>query len=209
VSKLADMSQEGGSFEERLAETKISDAQAKLDAVIQSKSDVELVAPFDSQILSVSIAVGDQVNVRKVVATVADPTQLEIAVIPAPEELSDMGVGQSAIIRLSSQVGAEYPGRVRLLPDASSNDSSARLVLDDPAVSLTLNEAVTVIIQIDERADVLWLPPAALRSFQGRDFVLVNDGGVQRRVDVRLGLESDDRIEVVSGLEEGQVVVGP
>ena len=201
--------QEGGPFEMRLAKTKISDAQVKLEAVKKSKTDVELTAPFDGQILSISVATGDQVSARKAVATLADPANLEISVIPSPEELADMGVGQSAVIRLSSQVGKEYPGKVRLLPDANSKDASARLVLDDPAVTLTLNGAVTVIIQIDERTDVLWLPPAALRSFQGRDFVLVNENGVQRRVDVLLGLKSADRIEIVSGLEADQMVVGP
>jgi multidrug efflux pump subunit AcrA (membrane-fusion protein) len=58
------------------------------------------------------------------------------------------------------------------------------------------------------RQDVLWLPPQALRTFQGRDFVFIDDNGLQRRVDVRLGLRSDDRVEILSGLLENQVVIG-
>jgi len=30
----------------------------------------------------------------------------------------------------------------------------------------------------------------------------------QQRVDVLLGIETDERVEIVQGLEEGQVVVG-
>ena len=47
-----------------------------------------------------------------------------------------------------------------------------------------------------------------LRTFQGRDFVFIEEDGVQRRVDVQLGLRSAERVEVLGGLREGQVVIG-
>jgi len=81
--------------------------------------------------------------------------------------------------------------------------------LDDTGLALILGEAASVTVVIDEHQNVLWLPPAALRTFQGQDSVLVEAGGVQRRVDVRLGLKSADRVEILEGLSEGQVVVGP
>jgi multidrug efflux pump subunit AcrA (membrane-fusion protein) len=209
------MKQPGGPFELLLAEAKVKDAEAKVEEIKQSKENVELRAPFDGQIMSLGIAVGDQVTARKAAATLADPTTLEISVIPTPQELEDMGVGQAVLIRLTSQQGKEAPGSVRLLPDTSTSgsgsqkDPSARIVPNAETATLTLNEAVTVIVDVETRPDVLWLPPGALRSFQGRDFVLVVEDGVQRRLDVRLGLKSADRIEIVSGLEEGQIVVGP
>ena len=62
---------------------------------------------------------------------------------------------------------------------------------------------------LEEKLDALWLPPAAVRTFQGRNFVVVQDeDGSQRRVDVRLGIESEERVEILEGLERGQTVVG-
>jgi multidrug efflux pump subunit AcrA (membrane-fusion protein) len=55
---------------------------------------------------------------------------------------------------------------------------------------------------------VLWLPPQAIRTFEGRKFVVVQEGDAQRRVDVKIGVEGEDRVEIVEGLNEGQVVVG-
>jgi len=56
---------------------------------------------------------------------------------------------------------------------------------------------------------VLWLPPQAIREFGGRKFVVLQEGDVQRRVDVKVGVVSDDRVEIITGLNEGQVVVSP
>ncbi len=215
LTKLETLQQEGGPTDILLAEAKVIEAQAEVDKIKRLKENVELRAPFDGQIMSLGIVVGDQVSPRKAVATLADPSDLEISVIPTPEELADLGVGQTVTIRLTSQQGAEIPGNIRILPEFNTSgssvqkDTSARIVTEEDGVPLALNEAVTVIVEVETRPDVLWLPPAALRSFQGRDFVLVVEDGVQRRLDVLLGLKSAARIEVVSGLEEGQVVIGP
>ena len=56
---------------------------------------------------------------------------------------------------------------------------------------------------------MLWIPLAALRSFQGKDFVIVAEGETQRRVSVTVGIKTEDRVEILSGLTAGQIVVGP
>jgi multidrug efflux pump subunit AcrA (membrane-fusion protein) len=56
---------------------------------------------------------------------------------------------------------------------------------------------------------VLWLPPQAVRTFEGRKFVVVQEGDGQRRVDVKIGIQSEDRVEIEEGLKEGQVAVAP
>jgi hypothetical protein len=53
------------------------------------------------------------------------------------------------------------------------------------------------------------LPPQAIRDVGGRTFVLVQTEKSQQRVDVTLGLQTRDRVEITAGLTEGQVVVGP
>jgi hypothetical protein len=39
--------------------------------------------------------------------------------------------------------------------------------------------------------------------------VVVQDGQGQRRVDVVLGIQAEDKVEIVSGLEEGQIAIAP
>ena len=67
---------------------------------------------------------------------------------------------------------------------------------------------------MEQKEEVLWLPPQAVRSFEGRNFVVIQDADGQRRVDVKLGIRAGDRVEIlwvegVENLSEDQVVVGP
>ena len=73
---------------------------------------------------------------------------------------------------------------------------------------LELGDLARVTVVLEQKDAALWLPPAAIRAFQGRSFVIVQDEDRQRRVDVKVGIESKDRVEILEGLEEDQVVVG-
>jgi HlyD family secretion protein len=202
----------------RLAEARVSDAEARLAAAQKALEAVELRAPFDGQILSTGISPGSQVTAFRPILTLSDPADLEIVAYPAPSDLASLGVDQVTTVQLTSRPGSSFAGHVRQVPfttgaatgnEAASQDQTVRIQLDDPSVELILDEVATIIIQLEVRSDVLWLPPQALRTFQGRDFVFIDDHGVQRRVDVRLGLRSEDRVEILEGLLEGQTVIGP
>jgi hypothetical protein len=153
----------------------------------------------------------------KSVLVLGDPGALEITADLGANELSQMSVDQAATIRLLNRPEQDWSGHVRQLPypygggagGRTEDDTATRVALDDPNVTLEIGELATIIIFLEQKEDVLWLPPAAIRSFQGRDFVVIQEGDTQRRADVRLGLESDERIEIVDGVEEGQIIVGP
>ncbi len=61
---------------------------------------------------------------------------------------------------------------------------------------------------LERKDDVLWLPPQAVRTFEGRKFVVVREGEGQLRVDVKIGIESEGGVEIEEGLTEGQIVIG-
>ena len=191
--------------------------RAKLDiAEIERKiGDAQLVAPFDGEILSISARPGDNATAFKTVMVLADPTELEVTADLGGDDLSKMSIGQTAVIQLRNRPEDSFSGEVRLLPypygggavGEEDENEAARIAFDD-VVELELGELATVIITLEEKDGVLWLPPAALRVFQGRDFVVIQDDDAQRRLDIRLGIESDERVEIVEGVEEGQTVVG-
>jgi multidrug efflux pump subunit AcrA (membrane-fusion protein) len=74
---------------------------------------------------------------------------------------------------------------------------------------MALGDRVRITVELERSEDTLWLPPQAVRTFEGRTFVVIQEGGGQRRMDVTVGIRSDERYEILSGLSEGQVVVAP
>ena len=75
-------------------------------------------------------------------------------------------------------------------------------------MNLEVGDLAQVVITLKRVEDALWLPPQAVRAFEGRRFVVVKDGDRQRRQDVRVGIVSLERIEILEGLKEGDIVVG-
>jgi hypothetical protein len=127
-----------------------------------------------------------------------------------------MALNQQAVITLRNRPGETFGGTVRQLPypygggtvDTGDDDTAVHVAIED-GVDLELGELATVSIVLEEKENVLWLPPAAIRTYQGRDFVVIQlDDGSQKRVDVLVGIVTDERVEMVAGVEEGQVIVG-
>src|SRR5262249_17679145 len=57
------------------------------------------------------------------------------------------------------------------------------------------------------RKTALSIPLAAVLDDAGKSVVFVSDGKEYKKVEVTLGLKSDDRVEITQGLKEGDKVV--
>jgi multidrug efflux pump subunit AcrA (membrane-fusion protein) len=123
--------------------------------------------------------------------------------------------GMPVMVTLDADAEIELTGTIRQLPSpygtGESDEGAIHVVLDEPPSANTYQSGdnVTVTVLLASKEGVLWLPPDAIRSAGGRTFVIINSDSGPQRVDVELGLQTRDRVEIISGLQEGQVVVGP
>jgi RND family efflux transporter MFP subunit len=194
------------------AELDLADLQAQI-------TDTLVLAPFDGEVTAVNTAAGKAVEGFRPVMVVADPSELEVTAELSADEMRRLSEGQAATVVPVEYPGQELPGTIRSLPyPYGSGGSASGLDEEDRATHLDVEmgdlamepgDLVRITVILEQKDDVLWLPPAAIRTFEGRKFVIVQEGAGQRRVDVTLGIESEDRVEIVDGLEEGQVVIGP
>jgi hypothetical protein len=166
---------------------------------------------------------GREVTPHKTVVILADLSELELTADPGSGQMENLVEGMAVVAYQSGKPGDQYTGTIRRLPypyggggrsegvEDTKADKSTRIVLDADFedIDLEIGDLMTVEVVIEEKQDVLWLPPQAVRKFEGRKFVVVQDGEVQRRVDVKTGIESKDRVEIEEGLSEGQIVIAP
>ena len=183
-------------------------------------ADARITAPFDGRVLSMSLVEGRLVDGYKAVVIVADPSELEVSADVPDRLLRDLSEGMVATAAPVAVPGAEIEAEIRRLPypyggggrseGVGEEDKSTRVTLDMAAAGddIELGDLVRVTVVLERKEDVLWLPPQAIRLFEGRKFVVLQDDEAQRRVDVKVGIEGEDRVEIEDGLTEGQVVIG-
>jgi multidrug efflux pump subunit AcrA (membrane-fusion protein) len=207
--KIAQIKEEGG--------TPLEVEQAKLEVkkIADKIAAASIAAPFAGEVLALNISPGNSVEAFKTAIVVGDPGALEISAELEASDVAELSVEMPASIRMRNRPEQDLIGFVRQLPfvggsDSNTNndDRAVHVALQDSNVKLELGELATVLITLEKKDNALWLPPAAIRTFQGRDFVVIQDSDAQRRVDVKLGIKGEDRVEVLEGVQEGQVVVG-
>jgi len=204
-----------------LLQNDVDRAELLVQKLAAEMADAQIVAPFDGQILSISLTAGQAVEAYRPNVVVADVSELEVSGDLLSNQMEDLVEGMPVAVTLVSRPGEDLQGEIRRLPypygaggRSSSGvdelDKSTRVELYDSAedAGFELGDLVRVTVELERKSDILWLPPQALRVFDGRRFAVIQDGDAQRRVDVTTGIQTSDKIEIAEGLAEGQTVVG-
>lgn len=131
-----------------------------------------------------------------------------------PVTIKDVQLGMIADITYKGQT---YKATVVQTPNSAPETSdptlsmrysrSLYMMLDELPKDLVLRETANMVITLQERENVVAIPPNGLRSYQNRNYVQVLDGTSRREVDVVPGIRSGTRIEIVEGLEAGQHII--
>jgi multidrug efflux pump subunit AcrA (membrane-fusion protein) len=186
-------------------------ARLAVEGVQKRLARSQLVAPFDGIIAQQLIRAASEVRALDPVITLARPGELELIGTLTPIQASDVDIDQKVTCYFENAPNDVHDGIVRefphMLPTATNQLVRLQLGPDVPLEASRLARCSTVLGQQD---NVMWLPPQAIRTFQGRRFVVLQDqDGRQRRVDVEVGLQAQDRVEVKSGVSIGDVVIAP
>ncbi len=201
-------------FEVELAEIALREVQAAIDVT-------RIRAPFDGTILSVYTSPDTSVEAYKNVMVIADLAELEITAEPVSTDLQQLQEGMEVHITTTSGPSRQLNGKISRLPypygkattiavGSAIQDTATHIELNpESADQVEMGDLVRVRVILEQKTDALWLPPQAIRRYEGRRFVVVQDQGGQRRVDVTLGITSNDRVEILDGVTEGMVVVAP
>ncbi len=223
------------SYDIRIQELHVELAQMELDDALQQlgiapssdyldkiNAEVEkarLYAPVSGIVIS-GVSPARAVSPTTVAFIIGDPEQLEIVSDitsgqEGDDQLKNMYEGMPVSVSPNDNPGLSWSGTIRQLPSpygtGSANDRTVHIVLDEApaAEDFRAGDTVTVQVQLANEIGILWLPPEAIRQVGGRTFVIVDSENGPKRIDVVLGRVTTDKAEILSGLEEGQVVIGP
>lgn len=205
-------------YDQKLAELGIDPNAAVVDEIEAQIAQARAFAPAAGTIIA-AVTVGRKVTTSTPAFILGDPNQLEIIASldesKGDSEVKEMFEGMPVVVSLDAKPDTKFTGTIRQLPSpfgtGSSEDRVVHIVLDvlPSATTYQSGDKVTAIVQLASKQDILWLPPDAIRKAGGRTFVIINSDTGPKRVDIEIGLQTRDRVEIISGLTEGQVVLGP
>jgi RND family efflux transporter MFP subunit len=120
-------------------------------------------------------------------------------------------VGQTLRIATEAFPGKEFAGRVVAISpavDPSTNVGLVRIRIGNGAGLLRLGMFLTAPLPLQTHAKALVVPPQAVyRDQQGQTHVYRIQGENAEAVPVKLGIETSERVELLSGVKAGETVI--
>lgn len=194
------------------AQAAVDEASARLALAELGMRETSVYAPVDGMIAERQVSQGALVSPNTPIVTLVPPG-LELLVNVEEAQLGQVAEGQPVNLQVAAFPGKTFAGTVAAIAptvDVKTRTASVRVVPQDDdhqlrAGMLARLSILTASVQgalIVPRESVLFGAGAATPS------VVVVDGNSRaRKMPVRVGLTGDRSIEILSGLNEGQIVV--
>ena len=158
---------------------------------------------------SVDVARGAIIAAGTPLLHLADRGQLQVRIGIEPADLTRLRAG------LAVTVDAAYDGKLstsarldQLVGQIDSQSRMAEAIIEIPqGTGLLPGATVHAHIALAQRSGVLTVPHAAVLYADERAYVYLLEGDLARQAWVGAGQESGERIEIHSGIKEGDLVV--
>lgn len=214
----------------------IKQAEASHQSSMDNLEKTVFNSPIEGIITSLRVEegeialVGTMNNPGTVLMTIADLSVMEVEVEVDETDVIGVKIGQMAEVRVDAFPNTKIVGKVteigssalqKVTPTEESKDFKVVITLDDPPAHLKPGLSASADIITAEKEDVLAVPISALvlREKEGEDIgrgdeqeegvYIVSESKV-KFYPVQKGIMGELKVEVISGLEEGQeVAIGP
>jgi multidrug efflux pump subunit AcrA (membrane-fusion protein) len=167
-----------------------------------------------------AVPIGAVVSAGTPVVTIVDTARLGLVAEVDETDVLLVQPGGTATVELDAATGATYAAvvsAVDLLPTTSARGGVSyrvRLTLKkgtypDGRAAPTPRPGMSAIVrlQVRQATDAITVPASAVFTADGRDTVWAVRSGKAERVAVTLGVQGEDAVQVVSGLDDGQQIV--
>jgi len=195
-----------------IAEAQVEQARLSLQQAERRLQEATLVAPFSGTVTEINYRIGEYVSANQPVVTLTDLSSLEIEVPVAEVDVTRVQPGQMAQIMLDAIPDVVVHGQVSYIDPVADIAQGVvnypvKIEIEHPDASVRPGMTATVRIVVEQRQDVLLVPTLAVATRGPEQVVRVMREGQVVEVPVTLGAANETLTEVISGLDEGDMVV--
>jgi membrane fusion protein (multidrug efflux system) len=193
--------------------------QAKLALARASAARLKIVAPFDGIVGIRQVNVGDYLKDGADIVNIEDIDAIYVDFRLPERYQSKVRRGQTAVLDIDALPGQTYTAQIQAIDpliDANGRSVGIRGCIDNRALQLRpgMFARVTTVFGVRDNASVI--PEEAIVPQSGKQFVIkLLDGPngtngqtrTTQRVEVKVGLRSPGKVEILQGLAPGDTVV--
>lgn len=190
-------------------------SQGNLEIARYNLEQSTIKAPFDGTVLSVPFKVGEQYSPSGPSSSVlfADLSNWKVVVNVNELDIGFIKIDQKVIIEVDGLFGTTFEGKVSKINYGPSNVDG--LVTYQVEISFQKPEDANIFIGMtasvdfvtEEKIGVLTVPLVAIQSNGDKKFVTVKKDGNEVLTEITIGIQGESEVEVLTGLNEGDVVV--
>lgn len=198
-------------FTRDMARGKLSASSGNFEAM-QSKFDsTNILAPRNGVIARKYLQDGAFASISTPIVNLADTGQLLAKVSVGEAEIVSLELGQEAILQVAAYKDREFKGKItRISPVASlpARSFTAEITVDNTKNELKGGMYANSFITTKRKDNVIIIPQSAIvmREDQKTVFVVNKDNVLERKL-LNTGYIGEGLVEVISGVEEGDVIV--
>ncbi|WP_018883481.1 efflux RND transporter periplasmic adaptor subunit [Paenibacillus massiliensis] len=196
----------------------ISRAETDLKQKRSELNKLQITAPWDGVILKVNGDVGTSPTAPFIVMNNSNSSDLKVATKINQSDIVKVKSGQKAILTTTAYPGEEFEGTVIFISPEVSTDEGVNAYAAELSISNSDNKLKTgmimnIALELSKAQNVLFVPVTAIQSNGGADGVYVaadpSNISAYEFKSVELGLYTTDRVELKSGVSEGDTIVIP
>jgi RND family efflux transporter MFP subunit len=208
---------------ERVAEARYASAQngvrekialigvqtAELGLARQRLADAVVLAPFDAAVRSRQVAPGTYVQVGQPLVELVRTSTLRFRGAIPERYAQAMRIGQQVSLRIETIDEPRVVSVTRISPalDEFSRSLVFEAEVDNPGAQLRSGLFAEAEVVLDPEARALVIPASAIVRFAGVEKVWKLTDGTCGETVVQLGRQTEDQVEIISGLAAGDVIL--
>ena len=175
-------------------------------------AETEVHAPFPGVIVSLDVRLGQHMSPYESFGVIADPSDIELEITVPESDIGKVGIGQRVNVELDAFPGSLFGGRIVSMASEPTiwqgkNAYQVRVQFDELGdVPATIRMGADVTLAVQHKENVLLVPTTGVYGTQDRQYVELVSGGQIQQVPILIGIRTEEWVEVLSGLEEGQTV---
>ena len=197
----------------------VQQIQSEMASLKAKVASARVTAPTDGTLYSLPVKTGDYVKTGDLLAEMADLHRVRVRAFIDEPELGGLVPNEPVKITWDALPNRTWTGRTEVIPKqvvphGTRSVGELLCTVDNQRLELLPNINVDVKIHSNERTNVLTVPRAAVDAESGHKYVFVVTKtalGKSRLVrrELQLGIADSTNFEVISGLQENEMVALP